>query len=139
MKSENYLFSTELNVDVQNIAIPQIKNQDRECIEKYVEITRHLQEIYNLFHIFRFNLKNILFFYELQYDDSVVSKINHNFNECDLVKINALIISYISSAKTLVQSLETFVKENLDENSTPYKSFFKILTDEYDKKFAYRF
>lgn len=138
MKTEEYLLKEDIDFDITKIKLPQIDKKELELIEEYVEFTRHIQEIDQLFHIFKVNLQHLLFHYELMTNDTVIKKDNFDIEENDGIIINALVINYISSARTFVESVETFVKETFEVKEA--ENFKKIyLSKLYDEKFTYRF
>ena len=58
MDTETFLFAKNLDLDKLNIY--QFNEDTQSVINSYVEITRHLQELGQLFHVFRFNLESLL-------------------------------------------------------------------------------
>lgn len=140
MYTESYIYKDDANFDIENLELPILDSEEKEKIEYYVEITRHIQEIYELFNIFRFNLNNLLNYYELHYDDSILRKSYLDSKENDFTIINALVLNYISAGKVLTESIENFMNINVDKESILYTSFmddhfYKI----YNKNFYYRF
>ena len=57
------------NIDLDKITICQFNEDGQNIIDSYVEITRHLQELGQLFQVFRFNLENLLNCYTIYPDD----------------------------------------------------------------------
>lgn len=137
MSTEEYFLSNNINVNIEKIRVPKFSKDEIEVIEKFIEFTRHLQEIDELFHVFKINLHDILFHYELYNDDRIIRKIDIENEEKDIIIINALVINYISSAKTFTESIETFLVENLgEEEHNKFKN--DCLSKIYDEKFSYR-
>lgn len=137
MSTEEYFLSKNINVNIEKIRVPKFSKDEIEVIEKFIEFTRHLQEIDELFHVFKINLHDILFHYELYNDDRIIRKIDIENEEKDIIIINALVINYISSAKTFTESIETFLVENLgEEEHNKFKN--DCLSKIYDEKFSYR-
>lgn len=102
-------------------------------------MTKHIQEIEQLFSVFRFNLNNMQNYYIMNNDDTINRRIVFEFEVDDDIGINALVINYLSSAKTLIESIETFMKENIGENSNKYQDFKNnCLSNIYDENFSYR-
>ena len=137
MNTEMHILKSKLNFDINEMELPILDEEEQLCIGTYVELTRHIQEIDKLFHIFRFNLKNILQCYQLYSNNEIDRKELFEIKEEDEIAINALIINYISSAKTLIESIENCIKNT---NLNIYKDFKdKCLSKSYDNKFYYRF
>ena len=137
MSTEEYFLIKNINVNMEKIKIPKYSKDEIDIIEKFIEFTRHLQEIDKLFHVFQMNLQDILLHYELYYDDRIIRKIDIENEEKDIIIINALVINYISSAKTFTESIEIFLTQNLGkEELNKFKN--NCLSKIYDKKFSYR-
>ncbi len=140
MNLETNILVEKLNINVDEIQIPNLSDEEKSLVEKYIEITRHIKEIDQLFHIFRFNVKNTLSHYKLHSNDTIESKVDTNFEESDYIIINAYVINIISSGKTLIESIEIFMKENIGEDSEKYINFkLEYLSKIYDDIFSYRF
>ena len=137
MSTEEYFLIKNINVNMEKIKIPKYSKDEIDIIEKFIEFTRHLQEIDKLFYVFQMNLQDILLHYELYYDDRIIRKIDIENEEKDIIIINALVINYISSAKTFTESIEIFLTQNLGkEELNKFKN--NCLSKIYDKKFSYR-
>ncbi len=137
MNTEEYILIKNTDIDVEKIELPDFSKEEINIIEGYIEFTRHIQEIDQLFHIFKVNLNEILIHYELINDDTIYRKIELDNEESDSIIINALVINYISSAKTFTESIENFIENKLGENElNEFKS--KCLSKIYDEKFSYR-
>lgn len=61
MNTESTIFLKDTDINIEDINLVQLKEKERECLSSYVEITRHIQEINQLFHIYKCNLDNLLF------------------------------------------------------------------------------
>lgn len=137
MNTEEYFFIKKTNVNVESIKLPELNENELYEIQEYIEFTRHIQEIEQLFCINKVNLDNFLFNYELMNDDTFFRKINCFREKDDSIIINTFVINYISSAKTLVESIENFIKENLgDDKYNTYKTY--CVNKIYDERFSYR-
>ncbi len=137
MRTEDYISSKCLDIDLEKVKIPDFSETEIDLIERFVEFTRHIQELDQLFSIFKINLKNILSSYTLKVDDFIVRNFDFNNTEEDFIIINALVINYISSAKTFIESIETFFTQNLGkEELGKFKE--NCLSKMYDEKFSYR-
>lgn len=137
MKTEEYILNKNINIDVNKIAIPTFKNTEKHLINEYIEFTRHFQEIDQLFHILKVNLDHLLIHYELMNNDIIIKKDNFSVDENDGIIINALVINYISAARTFVESVEIFLKERLGEEALQ-KFKTTNLSKIYDERFSYR-
>lgn len=136
MYTEEIILAQNDNIDLDKLKIAILNQDEKSCIESYVDTTRHIQEIEQLFRVFKCNLKLMLEHYVLNNDDTVIRKKSFSFEESDSIIINTLTINYLSSAKTLVESLENFLKIN---NRLLYENFKnECLSKTYDEKFSYR-
>lgn len=125
MDTEKTIPITKENEDLlDGICYLTGNNDDLSFILEYIEITRHLQEIYQWYQIFNFNLntlKSIAF-------------------STDSIAINAITISLLSSGKNLIDSMDACMSNTYNKQSKQYKSFSEdILRNEYDSSFSYRF
>ena len=123
MNTEKSILIKELDINIEKIQLPALNKDEKSCIEFFVEITRHIQEIDQLFRVFRVNIKNMLYYYELNINDIITRKIDFEFQESDDIIINAFTINCLSSGKTLIESIENFIKDNIGEDSEIYKTF----------------
>lgn len=140
MNTETYILKENLNADITNIQLPELTGEEKSCIEYFIELTRHIQEIEQLFCIFRFNLNSMQNYYIMNNDDTINRRFTFEFEVDDDIGINALVINYLSSAKTLTESIEMFIKENIGEISEKYQNFkTNCLSKIYDENFYYRF
>lgn len=139
MNTEKSILIKELDINIEKIQLPALNKDEKSCIEFFVEITRHIQEIDQLFRVFRVNIKNMLYYYELNINDIITRKIDFEFQESDDIIINAFTINCLSSGKTLIESIENFIKDNIGEDSEIYKTFkIECLNKIYDDTFSYR-
>ena len=138
MRSEKYILKNDIDINIEEINIPEFEDEEIELIEEYIEFTRHIQEIDQLFHVFKVNLNHLLIHYDLINNDTIIKKDNFANDEDDEIVINALVINYVSAGRTFVESIEVFLKERLGIEK--YKEFkMKCLSKKYDEKFSYRF
>lgn len=136
MKTEEYILLKNTNIDLEKVELPILSKHEVSKIEELIEFTRHFQEIDQLYHIFKVNLKNILH-YRLNIDDTIVRLINNDSQEDDVIIINALVINYISSAKSFVESIECFIKDKLNQGTLDeFKN--NCSSKIYDERFSYR-
>ena len=123
--------------DIEKITLFEYTTDELEAIQSYVEITRHIQEIQQLYLIFRYNQRILLSTYDLNNRDRI-KRNRPPFETFDnRTELNALVISFISAGKTLIDSLTTCVTES-EKNSGIFTSFKKFLTCSYDDSFSYR-
>ncbi|MCD1025365.1 hypothetical protein K4422_10645 [Enterococcus sp. SMC-9] len=127
----------DLGVSLENLYALELNSQDKEIFEKYVEITRYVQEVNSLFLIFRCNLTNILNTFELRLNGALKRNKNIGFTEDSYILVNAWTNNYISSARTLTESIEKWLKNNDVILFNKFKKDF--LSKTYDEKFSYRF
>lgn len=138
MNTEEYFFTKDIDINTEKVTLPELTEDEINAILEFIEYTRHIQEIDYLFRVFKTNLNAILFHYQLNADDTISRKINFNDSEEDFIIINALIINYISSAKTFIESIECFLPEHLGIDE--FKKFeSEFLNKIYDEEFSYRF
>ena len=124
--------------DLDSITLPDLSAEELRVTTEYVEITRHLQEISQLFSVFRYDLQSLLNVYDLNNKDELVRRKAYVDGFDDRTEINALVISYLSAGKTLTDSLKTCVEKScstLEEDRVGYQ---ELLTRVYDGAFSYR-
>ena len=140
MNTETVILIEHINTDIDKLILPELNDEEKSCIHYFIEINRHIQEIDKLFHIFRFNLKSMLHYYTIMNTDRIKRKFIFDFKTSDYIAINALIINFISSGKTLTEAIENFLKEKTGDNSELYQMFkTQCLSEKYDQCFSYRF
>ena len=124
--------------DINDITLLDFTDDDLKIIHSYVEITRHVQEIHQLFELFQYNLKRLRSVYELNNRDCI-KRHGPIFEEfSDRIELNALVINYISSGKTLIDSIQYCIKNSYSDDSTKYENFCRFLSSVYDGNFSYR-
>lgn len=124
-------------IDVDEFLLSEMTDDNRKNFKHYVEITRHIIELNKLFHIFRCNLDILLHHFQLNTNGLIVSKVVTENQESDYIQINSFTINFISSAKSLLESIEAFMKTN--SSSETFKLFKeKYLSKTYDNCFSYR-
>ena len=139
MKLRDYIFAKDCKFNIQDIEIPDMNNEEKNIMKTFVDITTYIQEIEQLFRIFRINLKLILNFYRLGNDDKISKNYDFDLEDTDEYIINSLVINYISSAKTLKESIENFMEKFVWENNEiNIKYNNECLKKLYDNVFSYR-
>ncbi len=137
MNTEEYILIENTDINIEKIKVPNFSKEELYTIDKFLKFTRDIQEIDQLFRIFQTNLRQILLNYELNNDDTIDRKADLDNNEDDIIIINTLVINYISSAKTFVESIENFLKINLESDKiNEFKT--NCLSKIYDERFSYR-
>lgn len=105
----------------------------------HVEITRHLQEIRNLYLMFQYCLDCIDSKYVLMSDGKVLINSKPATSEEDYIAINAMVNNLISAGRTLVESMECYITENYQKDDSDSQSYMDFYHKTYDTSFAYRF
>lgn len=137
MNTEEYLLFSDLDIDIEKVKVPDFSEEEYKFIENYIEFTRHIQEIDQLFRIFKINFQDILLHYQLYNNDTIIRQMDLENKEDDIIIINALVINYISSAKTFTESVENFIVKKLGKDELEkFKSMY--LSKIYDENFSYR-
>lgn len=124
--------------DSDNITLYDYTDEGLNCITSFVEITRYIEEIHQLFDIFHYNVRKLLSVYELNRNDKIKRRVTQFEDFSDRTELNALVISLISSGKTLVDAMQACVQSSYSKESDVYSEFNKILSAEYDGCFSYR-
>lgn len=138
MDTEKFFSFKEIDIEKVNVYV--LSDEDRETVAAYVELTRHLQELKQLFDMFRFNLEDMLNTFEIFANDIVRRKAGANIKSSDFIAVNALTINLISSGRTVTDSAEACMKNSYGENSEEICSFKEnCLSKIYDENFGYRF
>lgn len=138
MDTERF-FSTK-DIDIEKVNIFVLDDKDKESVEAYIELTRHMQELKQLFDVFRFNLETLLNFYDIYPTDKVERKPGVVLNSSDFIAINALTTNLISAGRAVADSAEVCMKKNYGETSGVMLSFKEnCLSKVYDENFGYRF
>lgn len=110
----------KIGEDEQNIVFNEIDKEDELLFRKYMEASRHFQEIFQLYKMMLFNLEELLEHYDMQFDDRVYSK---HGEKVDAIEINALVSNAVSSARTLIESMDVFDKVYIDKETSVYKGY----------------
>ncbi len=138
MDTESFLSTKDLDLDKLNIY--QFDETTQSAINSYVEITRHLQELRQLFHVFRFNLENLLNSYTIYPSDLLKRKAHFHSDHSDFTAINALTINLISSGRAVVDAIDSCMEINYGKDAKQYKTFRTDCQSKvYEDNFAYRF
>lgn len=125
----------ELNKDSfgqEHIEFTPLPQQEEDVLRKYMAAAEHICELDQLYRMMRYNLENIFKNYELRFDDCVFSCTGETVEN---IEINALIGNAISSARTLIESMEICDQTYISEEGN-FKKFF--ISTAYDEYMSYR-
>ena len=140
MKMDTETFLSAKNLDLDKLNIYQFNEDTQSVINSYVEITRHLQELGQLFHVFRFNLESLLNSYTIYPSDLLERKAHFQSDHSDFIVINALTINLISSGRAVVDAIDSCMEISYGKDSKEYQTFrVSCQSKVYDDNFAYRF
>lgn len=117
----------------------ELDSNDLTCVEKHVELARHIKEIYGLYRVFLFNIEALRGEYDLFSNGAAYHNGELADAEDDYYKMNAFIISILTSGKALKDSMETFVRSHLSEGNPERLSFEETNRSLYDGCFSYKF
>lgn len=81
-------------------------------------MSRHFQEITQLYRMMLFDLDDISKQYVFHFDDRVIPLYDKELN---ILYVNRIIRNAVSSARTLIESMEIFEREYIDS-----EGYFKI-------------
>ena len=107
--------------------------------KEHVEITRHLQEIHQLYLMFQYALDCIDSKYTLMSNGKVLKNNDPANTEADFIAINAMVNNLISAGRTLVESMECYVSENYPKDDSDRNEYMDFYHKTYDISFPYRF
>lgn len=124
---------------IENAGEPHLANltdNERSIINNYVLLTRDVVEANQLFDCFYFTLQNLRTCLTLNSNDTIIRTEHCPHYGSDFIAINSLVISYISSAKTLTEFLRAVSKEWVKNNIS--NMFNTYCSKKYDKNYTYR-
>ena len=136
MDSEQFFYLDE-ELDVSEVR--ELQSDELRCVEHYVEVTRHLQEIQQLYQIVLFNLSIMRSNYTWMNNGDIHYKGVPAEGEEHFIAVNSMIINLIGSARTLTESMNCYMAENYESNDTDAQGFLDFTHSIYDGCFAYRF
>ena len=90
---------------------------DLSEIINHVELTRHLQEIYQWYQVFKYPVTGVKMLY----------------CKADFIGLNVNVIGLLSSGKNLVDSMTLCIKNTFGESDSKQDAFLKLLSDIYAK------
>ncbi|MFW7431733.1 hypothetical protein [Vagococcus carniphilus] len=119
------------------VNLAEINMDEREILKDYVEKTRHFIEITELYKIFRVSVNVLREKFVINYSDLIEYK-GGFITEGELsTYINLYTSSFLSTSKTLVDSIETYIEKVMGKDS--HRDFrSKSLSKTYDSVFSYR-
>ena len=131
---------TNIRSKIEKLQLPNL-NESEECfLKSYTNKIISFEEITDLFEIFIYNLTSMRQYYQIYGNDKIKPNLNLLNGQNDYILINALVNNYISAGKTLVESIETYMKVNIGINEPITKLFIQnCLNNTYDSFFEYRF
>lgn len=117
----------------QNFIFYKMSEENEKIFRNYIEMSRHFQEITQLYRMMLFDLDDISKQYVFHFDDRVIPLYDKELN---ILYVNRIIRNAVSSARTLIESMEIFEREYIDSEGD-----FKInfISRTYDEYFSYRF
>ena len=130
MNSRTYFELTPSEREQTHFAMPSSEHQ--AILQNYLDMTYHVQELNQLYRMMLYNLEKIFQDYNLLFDDRVYA---YNGQPVDVIEINALIGNAISSARTLIESVEVFDKAYISAEGQFKKAY---ISQAYDKWMSYR-
>lgn len=112
----------------------ELDDDELKTVTDYIEIKRHIQEIKQLFDVFRYDMGAMLRVYNLNNSDAIDRNQPASKEYDDRIEINALLISFISAGKTLTDSLKVCIEKSNSQSD----EFAEFLSKIYDSSFYYR-
>ena len=125
--------------DQIELSASELSPDEVELAKHHVEITRHLQEIQQLYLMFQYALDCIDSKYTLMSNGKVLKNNDPANTEADFIAINAMVNNLISAGRTLVESMECYVSENYPKDNSDRKAYMDFYHKAYDNSFPYRF
>lgn len=115
----------------------ELAEEDLKTARHFIETTRHMQEIHQLFQILKKDIDNLQNEYVLKNNGNVFREQNPANSEADYISVNSHIINIISAGRTLVESMECYIENNSDVGDVKQK-YLDFYHNTYDSSFAYR-
>lgn len=139
MNTETMILAKDLDFDINKLKVPDLKLEEEKSLEKYISITKQIQELDQLFHIFRYNLKMLLNHYKIYHDGTIEYHYLYDTDESDYIVINTLVINYIGSGRTLTEAIEKVIEDIFGKNTNLFKELKEnYISKEYDTNLSYR-
>lgn len=118
----------------EQVHFAALNDAERGAVTKYVELVRHIQEIGQLFSVFRYHLERLTQVYDLTASDAVVRRLPPAGDFDDRTEINALITALLGAGATLDHSLQVCIRHS----GADTEAFDRLRTQVYDSSFYYR-
>lgn len=115
-----------LTDDGFNLVCEGLAEEDLKTARHFIEITRHMQEIHQLFLIFKKDIDNLQSEYVLKNNGNVFCDERPASSGADYISVNSHIINIISAGRTLVESMECYIKNNsgIGDEKQKYLEFY---------------
>lgn len=122
-----------------DLLFSELSKDELAVAKEHVEITRHLQEIHQLYLMFQYALDSFDAKYLLMSDGKVLKNGEPAISGDDFIAINAMVNNLISAGRTLVESMECYISERHSEDDSDRKAYMDFYHITYDSSFPYRF
>ena len=133
-------FFTPQNPIIDGIKVSVLNEEVEQLFDSYIELTRHLQELHQIFGMFCFGLESLRNAYSSKGLDLLCRNKNFKSKYSDLVVLNSLTINYISAGRSVVDSIDVCLESTYGKKSGEQKNFKdNVISKIYDNCFAYRF
>lgn len=126
-----------LTDDGFNLVCEELTEEDLKTARHFIEMTRHMQEVHQLFLIFKKDIDDLQSEYVLKNNGNVFREQNPANSGADYISVNSHIINIISAGRTLVESMECYIENNSDIGDVKQK-YLDFYHNTYDSSFAYR-
>lgn len=142
--NERKIVDTKHNYVNRNINLDNIEYNEKlwtderiELFRNYVKITEEIQELHQLFNELMFNLGQLDKECIVYYNDQAV--LRDNSEPVDFTIINALTINILSSGRSLIDYMETILKNQKKEKYVDFKKNYisKVFDEEFSYKLCY--
>ena len=151
MDSKGFIpISAEKHQEILEKCKTEFSDDERKKLEQYSIYNESIDEIYQLYRSFRFNLSLLSDNYDIRYDDHIIAdpgriKIAYNDQyisisageDIDFYAINTYTSNIVSSGKNLIERINLFFKEDLEQEYDNFRNQYS--SKEYDDNFSYRF
>lgn len=118
------VISDEIKEKYSDLELFDYPEECLNCFTSFIEITRHLRELYQYYEIFNYNYDMI----KTLYPDG------------DIIALNSHTISLISAGKILSESTEVCIETAFEDGELKKNEFHKKYSSkEYDDNYSYRF
>lgn len=116
------------------LMITKMSEEHEQLFRKYIDVSAHYQEIMQLYDIMLFNLREVKKHFKFNFDDTVENVTGEK--KVNIIEVNAVINNTISSAHTLIESIENYDKLYIPEEKSFKANNISVV---FDKYFSYRF